>query len=120
MNDILNDYDTMQYDIMVLQETYMALFMQNKQFPNQNCISSYITHGVMILVKKHIPILEHIRIKENIVEVVLAILFFHETNNIESVCYSPCNILQHSRCYFQCIGPFPSEWTHCSCMRLQY
>jgi hypothetical protein len=43
MNDILNDYDTMQSDILCLQETYMTLCMQNKQFPNHNCISSYIT-----------------------------------------------------------------------------
>jgi exonuclease III len=36
MDDILNDYDTMQSDILCLQETYMALCMQNKQFPNHN------------------------------------------------------------------------------------
>jgi hypothetical protein len=53
MDDILNDYDTMQSDIFFFQETSMALCMQNKQFPNHNCISSYITHGVMILMKKH-------------------------------------------------------------------
>ena len=65
MNDILNDYDTMQPDILCLQETYMTLCMQNKQFPNHNCISSYITHGVMILVKKHVTILEHMHFEEN-------------------------------------------------------
>jgi hypothetical protein len=53
----------------------MALCMQNKQFPNHNCISSYITHGVMILVKKHVPILDHIHIEENNVELVLAKIF---------------------------------------------
>jgi hypothetical protein len=53
----------------------MALCMQNKQFPNHNCISSYITHGVMILVKKHVPILDHIHIEEKNVELVLAIFF---------------------------------------------
>jgi exonuclease III len=79
MDDILNDYDTMQSDIMCLQETYMALCMQNKQFPNRNCISSYITHGVMILVKKHVPILDHIHFEEKNVEVVLAKIFVHGT-----------------------------------------
>jgi hypothetical protein len=64
MDDILNDYDLMQFDILCLQETHMALCMQNKQFPNDNCISSYVTHGVIILVKKHVPILDHIHIKE--------------------------------------------------------
>ena len=72
MDDILNDYDLMQSDVLCLQETRMALFMQNKQFPNHNCISSYITHGVMILVKKHVPILDHIHIKEKNVKLVLA------------------------------------------------
>jgi hypothetical protein len=75
MNDILNDYDTMQSNILCLQETYIALCMQNKQFPNHNCISSYITHGVMILVKKRVPILDHIHIEEKNLEVVLAIFF---------------------------------------------
>jgi exonuclease III len=72
MNDILNDYDTVKYDIMCLQETYMTLYMQNKQFPNHNCISCYITHGVMILVKKHVTILEHMHFEEKNVEMVLA------------------------------------------------
>jgi endonuclease/exonuclease/phosphatase (EEP) superfamily protein YafD len=79
MDDILNDYDLMQSDILCLQETHMALCMQNKQFPNHNCISSYITHGVMILVKKHVPILDHIHIEEKNVELVLAIFFSHGT-----------------------------------------
>jgi hypothetical protein len=73
MDDILNDYDIMQSDILCLQETHMALCMQNKQFPNHNCISIYITHGVMIPVKKHVPILDHIHIEEKNVELVLAI-----------------------------------------------
>jgi hypothetical protein len=46
----------------------MELCMHNKQFPNHNCISSYITHGVMILVKKHVPIFYHIHIEEKNVE----------------------------------------------------
>jgi exonuclease III len=77
MDHILNNYDTMQSDVLCLQETYMALCMQNKQFPNHNCISSYITHGVMILVKKHVTILEHIHFKENNVEMVFAKVFFN-------------------------------------------
>ena len=72
MDYILNDYDTMQSDILCLHETYMALCMQNKEFPNHNFISSYITHVVMILVKNHVPILDHIHIEEKNVEVVLA------------------------------------------------
>jgi hypothetical protein len=79
MNDILNDYDTMQSDILCLQETYMTLCMQNKQFPNFNCISSYITHGVMILLKKHIAILEHMHFEEQNVEMLLARVIFHES-----------------------------------------
>jgi endonuclease/exonuclease/phosphatase (EEP) superfamily protein YafD len=79
MDDILNDYDTMQYNTLCLQETYMALCMQNEQFPNHSCISSYITHGVMILVKKHVPILEHTYFEEKNVEMVLAKIFFHGT-----------------------------------------
>ena len=76
MDDILNDYDTMQSDILCLQETYMTLCMQNKQFPNHNCISSYITHGMMILVKKHITILDHMHLEENKFEMVLARVIF--------------------------------------------
>jgi hypothetical protein len=53
--------------------------MQNKQFPNHNCISSYITHGVMILVKKLVTILEHMHFKENNVEMVLTNVIFHES-----------------------------------------
>jgi hypothetical protein len=79
MNDILNEYDTMQSDISCLQETYMTLCMQNKKFPNHNCISSYITHGVMILVKKHVTILEHMHFEEKNVEMVLARVIFRES-----------------------------------------
>ena len=57
----------------------MALCMENKQFLNHNCISGYITHGVMILVKKHVPILDHIHIEENNVKLVFANFFSHET-----------------------------------------
>jgi exonuclease III len=69
----------MHSDILCLQETYMALCMENKKFPNFNCISSYITHGVMILVKKHIAILEHMHFKEQNVETVLARVIVHES-----------------------------------------
>jgi exonuclease III len=55
----------------------MTLCMQNKQFPNHNCISSYITHGVMILVKKHVTSLEHMHFEENNFEMVLAKVFLH-------------------------------------------
>jgi exonuclease III len=79
MDDILNDYVLMQSDILCFQETHMELCMQNKQFPNNNCISSYITHGVMIPVKKHVPILDHIHIEEKNVELVLANFFSHGT-----------------------------------------
>jgi exonuclease III len=79
MDDILNDYDLMQSDILCLQETHMELCMQNKKFPNHNCISSYITHGVMILVKKHVPILDHTHIKEKNVELVLTKNISHGT-----------------------------------------
>jgi exonuclease III len=72
MNDILNDYDTMQSDILCLQETYMTLSMQNQQFPSFNCISSCTKHGVMKLVKKHLPILEHMHYEDQSVEVLIA------------------------------------------------
>jgi exonuclease III len=86
MDDILNDYDIMQYDILCLQETHMALCMQKKKFPNHNFISSYITHGVMILVKKHVLILDHIHIKEKNVELVLEFFFpWNRSCNTESV-----------------------------------
>ena len=74
---------------------------------NYNFISSYITHGVMILVKEHVPILDNIHTEEKNVEVVLAFFFpWNKSCNTESVCCSPCSILQHSWCYFQCIGHF--------------
>jgi hypothetical protein len=57
----------------------MALCIQNKQFSNLNCISSCITHGVMILVKIHVAIWDHIHIKEKNVELVLAKKNSHET-----------------------------------------
>jgi exonuclease III len=77
MNDILNDYDTMQSDILCLQETYMTLSMQNQQFPSFNCISSCTKHGVMTLVKKHLPILEHMHYEDQSVEVLIAKVAFH-------------------------------------------
>ena len=76
MNDILNDYDTMQYYILCLKETYMTLCMQNMKFSNHTCISSYIMHGVMILVKKHITNLDHMHFEEKDVEMVLARVIF--------------------------------------------
>jgi exonuclease III len=77
MNDILNDYDTMQSDILCLQETYMTLSMQNQQFPSFNCISSCTKYGVMTLVKKHLPILEHMHYEDQSVEVLIAKVAFH-------------------------------------------
>jgi exonuclease III len=79
INDILNDYDIMQSDILCLQETYMTLCMENEQFQNFNCISNCIKHGVMILVKKHIPILEHMHFEEQNVEAMLAKVIVHES-----------------------------------------
>jgi hypothetical protein len=35
INDIASDYDTMQYDILCIQETYMTLSMQNENFKFQ-------------------------------------------------------------------------------------
>jgi exonuclease III len=57
----------------------MTLCMQNEKFPNHNCISSYITYGVMILVKKHVTLLEHMHFEETNVEMVLARVIFLES-----------------------------------------
>jgi hypothetical protein len=59
-----SDYDTMQSDIVYIQETYMTLPMQNEQFPSFNYMSNCNKHGMMILVKKHIPISEHMHFEE--------------------------------------------------------
>jgi exonuclease III len=75
--DICNDYDTMQSDILCLQETYMTLSMNNEHFPNFICISNFIKHGVMILVKKHITLLEHRHFEEYNVEAMLANIIIH-------------------------------------------
>jgi hypothetical protein len=108
MDDILNDYDIMQSDILCLQETHMALCMQNEQFSNHNCISSYITHGVMILVKKHVPILDHIHIEEKNVELVLANFFSQETEVaiLKSLCCSPCIITNIVHVISNALGHF--------------
>jgi exonuclease III len=65
MSDIASDYDTMQSDILCVQETYMTLPMQNQWFQCFNCLSNCNKHGVMILVKKHIPIFQNICILKN-------------------------------------------------------
>jgi endonuclease/exonuclease/phosphatase (EEP) superfamily protein YafD len=113
VDDILNEYDTMQSDILFLQETYMALCMQNKQFSNHNCISSYITHGVMILVKKLVPIFHHIHFKEKNVEMVLAKIFFHGTKiSILNLYVAPhatfsniLNVISNALVHFHLNGP---------------
>ena len=69
----------MQYDILFLQETYMTMCMENKQFHNFNFMSNCIGHGVLILLKKHIPILEHMHFKEQNVEALLAKVIVHES-----------------------------------------
>jgi len=71
IDDIVNYYDTMQSDIFFLQETYMMMSMENEQFQNFNCISKCIEHGVMILVKKYIPILKYMHFEEQNVEALL-------------------------------------------------
>jgi hypothetical protein len=53
--------------------------MENEKFPNFDFISNCITHGMMILVKKHIPILEHMHFKEQNVEALLAKVIVHES-----------------------------------------
>jgi hypothetical protein len=45
MNDMLNDYDTMQSNILCLQETHMTLSMQNEQFPNSLAYQIAISMG---------------------------------------------------------------------------
>jgi len=75
--DICNDYDTMQSDILCLQETHMLLCMEKECFKNFNCISSCIKHGVMILIKKNIIILEHTHFEDCFVEALLAKIKVH-------------------------------------------
>jgi hypothetical protein len=70
----------MQSNIFFIQETYMTVPMQNEHFPIFNCISNCNKHGAMILVKKHLAILEHIHFEEQSVEVIverLTINVFH-------------------------------------------
>jgi hypothetical protein len=69
INDILSDYDTMKLDILFLQETYMTLSMKDEQFVNLNCISNCNKHRLIILVKKHLTIFEHMHFEEQTVEV---------------------------------------------------
>jgi hypothetical protein len=71
INDISSDHDTMQYDIFCIQKTYMTLSMQNEQFQCFNCLLNCNKHGAMILVKKHLPILEHMHFEEPNVEVLV-------------------------------------------------
>jgi hypothetical protein len=54
-----------------------TLSMQNQQFPSFNCISSCTKYGVMTLVKKHLPILEHMHYEDQSVEVLIAKVDFH-------------------------------------------
>jgi exonuclease III len=67
----------MESDILCLQETYMTLSMNNEHFPNFIFISNCIKHGVMILVKKHITLLEHRHFEEYNVEAMLANIIIH-------------------------------------------
>jgi hypothetical protein len=53
--------------------------MENEQFQNFNCISNCIKNGVMMLVKKHIPILEHIHFEEQNDDAILAKEIVHES-----------------------------------------
>jgi len=71
VNGIVSDYDTMQSNILCIQETYMTLPMKNEQFLSFNCISNCNKHGVMILVKKHLTILESMQFEEQNVEVLV-------------------------------------------------
>jgi hypothetical protein len=69
INDIASDYDTMKSDILCIQEKYMPLLMQNEQFQCFNCLSNCNKHGMMILVKTNLPILEHMHFEKPNVEV---------------------------------------------------
>jgi len=122
MDDILNDYDIMKSNILCLQETHMALCTQNKKLPNHNFISSYITHGVMILVKKHVTILEHMHFEENNVEMVLTKVIFHESEIAILNLYAALHatLPQHTECSFKCITSFTSERNHYHSRILQY
>jgi hypothetical protein len=80
----------------------MTMCMENEQFQNFNCMSNCIGHGVMILVKKHIPILEHMHFKEQNVEALLANPVMSPTIHggphyaRELLLFSLQNILQHN------------------------
>jgi exonuclease III len=128
MNDILNDYDTMQADILCLQETYMTLSMQNQQFPSFNCISSCTKHGVMTLVKKHLPILEHMHYEDQSVEVLIAKVSFHGSHlSIINIYASPhaslssiFNTITKALCHFHqhgilvILGDFNIDMSQCN------
>jgi hypothetical protein len=120
IDDIVNDYDIMQSDILCLQETYMTMCMENEQFQNFNCISNCIEHGVMILVKKYIPILEHMHFEEQNVEALLTKEIVHGSQiAILNIYVAPhatlTSILEH---YCNNVAPFTFERNHCHSRRL--
>ena len=76
IDDLLNDYDLMQSDILCLQETHLTNSMLLKILETFNFISNHSKHGLLICIKKHIKILNHIHFEEKNIEATLEIFFF--------------------------------------------
>ena len=81
-DDLLNDYDLMQYAILCLQETPLKDPMLLKRLETFNFISNHSKHGLLICIKKNIKILNHIHFEEKNVEATLANMLLHDMDII--------------------------------------
>lgn len=102
--------------------------MENEYFKNFNCISSCIKHGVMILIKKNIIILEHTHFEEHFVEALLAKIKVHTLQiAILNIYASPhanlnniFNVIAKALCHLYLnniiviLGDFNIDMVHCN------
>jgi len=77
IDDLLNDYDLMQFDILCLQEIHLTQPTLLKRLEEFNCIPYYSKHGLLVCTKKHIKILKHIHFEEKNIEATLANMIIH-------------------------------------------
>ena len=77
----------MQSDILCLQETHLNNSMLLKRLETFNCISNHSKNGLLICIKKHIKILNHIHFEEKNIEATLANMLLHDMDIIVMIVY---------------------------------
>jgi exonuclease III len=105
IEDIAHDTELLESHILCLQETHLHSPPMHTIFANQyTCIATYSVHGLVIAVKKGIPILQTATYNEKFVEAIVLDLKLHNnTMKIINIYIKPNTVFDKVNCALNCI-----------------